>query len=119
MLIKVLDASDTAMKTLKDATLTAGARSVTWNGKNTAGTLVDEGTYTVSIEATSATGSDSDSALDIFVDRTDPTIGTLSLTTDTVETSATTCDTTYTLSEPCTVTAGVYSGTTLKRVACN
>jgi flagellar hook assembly protein FlgD len=107
--LTILDASDTVVKTVNDSTLTLGAKSKTWNGKNTAGTLVSEGTYTVSIVATSGSGTATDTSLSIFVDRTNPTISTLSVTTDTIESSSTTCDTTYTLSEPCTVTASVYS----------
>jgi flagellar hook assembly protein FlgD len=118
--ISILDSSGTAVKTLLDATVTAGTRSKTWNGKNTAGTLVDEATYTVSIEATGTTGSTSDTSGSIFIDKTAPTISGLSVSTSTIESSATTCDITYTLSEVCTaVTIRVYRGSSLVKYLAN
>ncbi|MCL5040787.1 MAG: Ig-like domain-containing protein [Firmicutes bacterium] len=51
------DAGNTAVRTLANgATLSAGANSLLWDGKNDAATVVPDGSYTVKIDATDAAG---------------------------------------------------------------
>ena len=55
----VTDSSGNVVKTTDLGALDAGAQTYQWNGQNTSGTTVSDGTYNVAVYATSTSGTSS------------------------------------------------------------
>jgi len=64
--VTVMDGA-TTIKELASEVMNAGTHNVVWDGEDTGGTTVDEGDYTVEIEATNSEGSDL-AEVDVAVD---------------------------------------------------
>ncbi|MBL0385939.1 S8 family serine peptidase [Tumebacillus sp. ITR2] len=105
--IKIYDASGTLVRTLQNAKLPSGAKTVAWNGKNDAGTLVADGIYTYKINATDSFNNQAAEVTGTIT--TDKTTPSLTLTTSAVKfgPGSETLSLNYTLSEKSKVTTTV------------
>ena len=54
--ITIKDSSGNTVNTIKKSNLSSGVNSVSWDGKNSSGKTVDDGTYTISVSATDSAG---------------------------------------------------------------
>lgn len=112
--LKIFDSTGTAVRTLVDATATAGVKSSAWNGKDDSGVLVPDGVYTYYIDATDTSGGAANVGGSITVDRTAPTISANSVSPNPFHpTGLNTMTVSYTLSEPCKVTVAVYNSSNI------
>ncbi|MDI6816520.1 MAG: FlgD immunoglobulin-like domain containing protein [Actinomycetota bacterium] len=108
--VSIYDAGSTLVRTLVDATQTAGAKVTAWNGRVSAApnaTITAEGWYTYEINATSTSGSDMQQGT-IYIDTSKPAISNLTATAEIPDTS-TACSVSYDLSEDSSVTIGIYN----------
>lgn len=109
--VEILDAAGQSVRHLYTGQLTSGSKSVTWNGKDDAGALVADGTYTYQITAVDAAGKVALPAIGtITTDKTTPVISPFAVTSEPIDTTAGgTAEIAYTLSEQAKVTVGVYN----------
>ncbi|HCH00257.1 MAG TPA: hypothetical protein DE036_10990, partial [Actinobacteria bacterium] len=80
--VSIYDAGSTLVRTLVDATQTAGSKVTAWNGRVSAApnaTITAEGWYTYEINATSTSGSDMEQGT-IYIDTSKPGISNLTAT---------------------------------------
>ena len=108
--VSIYDAGSTLVRTLVDATQTAGSKVTAWNGRVSAApnaTITAEGWYTYEINATSTSGSAMQQGT-IYIDTSKPVISNLTATAEIPDTS-TSCSISYDLSEDSSVTIGIYS----------
>ena len=120
--IKIYDSQDDLKKTLVDgASKPQGANSDIWDGKDEAGNVVSDGTYTYKIDAVDQVGDSAEQKSEtVVVDNTIPIVSSLSASPDPFspngdkERDTTTIS--YNLSEPSDVTIKMYdSGNVLKK----
>jgi type VII secretion-associated serine protease mycosin len=77
--VLILDSQDNVVRTLANsAAQTTGTKSLIWNGKNDAGALVEDGTYTYKIAVEDGTGLTAESQGTITTDKTTPVISSVS-----------------------------------------
>ncbi|MBD3920832.1 S8 family serine peptidase [Paenibacillus sp. PR3] len=109
--INIYNAEGILVRTLYQAATTAGAKSIAWNGKNDAGALVEDGTYTYKINAIDLEGHSAEEASGtIDTDKTAPSVTNLSASPMTIAVGGTTTIG-YTISEASKVTIAVYTST--------
>ncbi|PWK13446.1 FlgD immunoglobulin-like domain containing protein [Tumebacillus permanentifrigoris] len=107
--VKIYNSTGSVVRTLQNALLPYGVKSVVWNGKNDAGALVDDGTYTYKINATDRNNNVAPEVTGtITTDKTLPVI-TSSTTTLPIAPGTGTATLSYTLSENAKVTSGIYN----------
>ncbi|EFM09007.1 peptidase S8 and S53 subtilisin kexin sedolisin [Paenibacillus curdlanolyticus YK9] len=107
--VLIYDSEDTLVRTLYNASTTAGAKSVLWNGKNDAGVVVEDGIYTYKINAVDVEGHASEEASGtIETDKTAPSITGITTSPSTIAVGGSTTIG-YTVSESSKVTIAVYT----------
>jgi len=113
--VRILNSAGAPIKVLQNAlATTAGAKTITWNGKNEAGALVEDGTYIYEISAVDAAGKSATTTGTITTDKTAPTVISLSATPNPFAPNGTdTVGISYILSEDAKVTVTIMSGTTV------
>ncbi|MBL0385938.1 Ig-like domain repeat protein [Tumebacillus sp. ITR2] len=105
--LKIYDKNNLLVRTLVDARLPIGTKSVTWNGKNDSGVLVDDGLYTYKINATDSYGNQATEVTGtITTDKTAPTVSSLNVG-DAFAPGQSTLPISYELSENAKVTTTV------------
>lgn len=111
VVLKIYDSSNQLVKTLVNGPVTAGAKSITWNGKNDAGAIVPTGTYTYTVDATDSFNKQAlQVSGTIAVDITAPTISSITATPNPFTANGTNLlSTGYTLSESAKVTVSIYN----------
>lgn len=109
--VEIHDAAGQVVRHLYAGQLTAGNKSVVWNGKDDAGALVADGTYTYQITAVDAAGKAAAPAIGtITTDKTVPVVSQLTVTSEPVDpTTGGTVGVSYALSEEAKVTVSVYN----------
>lgn len=107
--IIIFDSNNNVVRTLTNGLITAGAKTVTWDGKNAAGILVPDGTYTYKINAVDAFSKPASEVTGtITTDKTIPVISSLSISTNPfAPTGANTAAIHYVLSERVKVTTTI------------
>lgn len=121
--IQVLDGA-TPVKTVLDATRTAGSHSATWNGKDNMvpSTLVPDMQYTIQLDATDTAGNAAPTAIgSVTIDTTKPTITLDSLAPDPYHPGGGLLSISYTPSENVYVTIAIFtnSGSLVKTLLGN
>lgn len=108
--IKLFDSNNNLVKTLVDSKVDPGENSVTWNGTNTSGTIVNSGIYTYKIDAVDSAGKKADQvSRTILVDVEPPSITNLTVTPNPFEPIGSNFITiSYTLSENADTTVEIY-----------
>lgn len=105
--LNLYDSNDVLVKTLFNNSVNAGNFSVSWNGKDTSGNLVEDGVYTYKLNATNTLGNAAGEIIGtITVDKTAPSISNLNNNTALIKDTSPLI-VSYTLSENAKVTVTI------------